>query len=466
MSQSITITHKERREEKLNSFSFQPAPMTTKVGLQHAALSVCIIFSLLPPYAISSSQQFNVDGKVLELDESNFDAAISTFDYIFVDFYAPWCGHCKHLAPELDKAAPMLSGLKEPIVIAKINADKYTRLASKYEIDGFPTLKIFMHGVPTDYYGPRKADLLVRFLRKFVAPDVAILESDPAISDFVGAAGTHFPIFIGFGLNESTILNLAIKYKKKAWFAVAKGFSDNTMVLYDFDKEPALVTLHPSYNEQSISYGPFEEKFLEDYIKQSLFPLALPITQDSLRLLKDDERKIVLTIMEDEEDYTSKELIKLLKAAASANRDLVFGYVGLKQWQDFAESFEVDKKTQLPKMIVWDGNEGYFLVIGSESIAEEDRGSQITQFIEGYRGGRVIEKQISGPSLIGYINSLIGIRSIYIIVFLVCVIMLIQHISKEEPLRVGTREDADNASSSTSLGPENREQRMSADKED
>lgn len=41
------------------------------------------------------------NGKVLELDASNFDAAISTFDYIFVDFYAPWCGHCKRLAPEV-----------------------------------------------------------------------------------------------------------------------------------------------------------------------------------------------------------------------------------------------------------------------------------------------------------------------------------------------------------------------------
>lgn len=123
---------------------------------------------------------------------------------------------------------------------------------------GFPTLKLFVHGVPVDYNGPRKADLLVRYLKKFVAPDVSILESDTAISNFVEAAGPHFPVYIGFGMDESVISKLAMKYKKKAWFSVAKDFSDSVMESYDFDKVPALVALHPSYDERNIFYGPFD----------------------------------------------------------------------------------------------------------------------------------------------------------------------------------------------------------------
>lgn len=82
-------------------------------------------------------------------------------------------------------------------------------------------------------------------------------------------------------------------------------------------------------------------------------------------------------------------------------------------------------------------------------INEEDQASQITQFIEGFREGRTEAKSINGPSFMGYINSLIGVRTVYIIVFLVCVFMLIRSINKEEPLRVGTREEADQASSSS-----------------
>lgn len=115
-----------------------------------------------------------------------------------------------------------------------------------------------MHGVATEYHGPRKADLLVRFLKKFVTPDVSVLDSDAAISEFFKTAGTNFPLFIGFGLEESVLSNLGRKYKKKAWFSVAKDFSEDVMVLYDFDKVPALVATLPSYNERNIFYGPFE----------------------------------------------------------------------------------------------------------------------------------------------------------------------------------------------------------------
>ncbi|KAM6559955.1 hypothetical protein CsatA_029194 [Cannabis sativa] len=327
-------------------------------------LLLLVMFSLEITVQASSSsaEKWVVDGKVLELDDSNFDSAIAAFDCVLVDFYAPWCVHCKRLSPQLDIAAPALAALKEPIVIAKVDADKFRWLATKFDIDGFPTLKIFMHGLPMDYNGPRKADLLVRYLKKFVAPDVSILDSDSAISNFVEAAGTYFPIYIGFGLNESVISDMAKKYKKKAWFSVAKDFSENMMVLHDFDKVPALVVRHPSYDEQSVFYGPFDVEFLEDFVKQNMFPLVMPITYDTLKSLDNDERKIVLTIVEDENDEKSKKLIRILKSAASANRDLVFGYVGIKQWEDFADTFGANKKTKLPKMVVWNRNEDYLTI--------------------------------------------------------------------------------------------------------
>ncbi|KAL5665597.1 hypothetical protein ACJX0J_025705, partial [Zea mays] len=258
----------------------------------------------------------------------------------------------------LDEAAAVLAGLSTPVLVAKVNADKYKKLGSKYGVDGFPTLMFFDHGVPSEYTGSRKADVLVENLKKLVAPDVSVLESDSSINGFVQAAGINFPLFIGFGMDESLIVEYGAKYKKKAWFSTAKDFSEDVMVVYDFDKVPALVSVNPKYNEQSVFYGPFEGTFLEDFIRQSLLPATVPINRETVKLLKDDGRKVVLTILEDESDESSLQLIKVLRSAANANHDLVFGYVGVKQWEEFTETFDV-KVSQLPKIVVWDTKEEY-----------------------------------------------------------------------------------------------------------
>lgn len=75
-----------------------------------------------------------------------------------VEFFAPWCGHCKALAPEWEKAATALKGV---VKVAAVDATAEQSLAQEYGIQGFPTIKVFVNGKATDYQGQRTAQAIV-----------------------------------------------------------------------------------------------------------------------------------------------------------------------------------------------------------------------------------------------------------------------------------------------------------------
>ncbi|MEA5512546.1 thioredoxin [Nodularia sp. UHCC 0506] len=98
---------------------------------------------------------------------NSFEEMLSSSDVpVLVDFYADWCGPCQMMVPILEKVNAQL---QNSLRIVKIDTEKYSALATQYEINALPTLVLFKQGQPVEKIeGVMQAEQLVQHLKNFI----------------------------------------------------------------------------------------------------------------------------------------------------------------------------------------------------------------------------------------------------------------------------------------------------------
>jgi len=135
---------------------------------------------------------------VLDLIPGNFDdLVLKSGKPTLVEFFAPWCGHCKNLAPVYEELGHAFEYAKDKVQIAKVDADAEKSLGKRFGVQGYPTLKFFdgKSDTPSDYNGGRDLDSLAAFIsektgvkprKKPTAPSSVVMLTDSTFHKTVG----------------------------------------------------------------------------------------------------------------------------------------------------------------------------------------------------------------------------------------------------------------------------------------
>lgn len=228
---------------------------------------------------------------VVELTDSNFEKLVyNSEDIWLVEFFAPWCGHCKNLAPHWEKAASELEG---KVKLGAVDATVQQQIASEFNIRGYPTIKFFSPGSrsPSDaqeYNGGRTAEDIVswassKYTENVPAPEIKQITNE---ATFKEACSDH-PLCIVAVLPHildcqsscrnaylDTLTKLGDKFKAKLWGwvwseATAQGEMESALEIGGFGY-PALAVL----NAKKMKFSPLKGAFSFDGINEFLRDLS------------------------------------------------------------------------------------------------------------------------------------------------------------------------------------------------
>jgi len=271
-----------------------------------------LAFGLLAAAAVASASDVEV------LKKDTFDDFVKANDVVLAEFYAPWCGHCKALAPEYEDAATQLK--EKGIKLAKVDCTEETDLCQQHGVEGYPTLKVF-RGLDnvSPYKGQRKAAAITSYMIKQSLPAVSGVNKEN-LEDFKKADKVVLVAYVSAtdkasrdvfeGVAEKLRDNFPFGFSNEIELAEAEGVTQPAIVLYkDFDEGKSTFT------------AKFEAEAIEKFAKTASTPLIGEVGPETYSDYMSAGIPLAYIFAETPEER--KELSEAIKPIAEAQRGVI-----------------------------------------------------------------------------------------------------------------------------------------------
>ncbi|KAJ7682759.1 thioredoxin-like domain-containing protein [Mycena polygramma] len=276
---------------------------------------------------------------VISLTAQTF-SSVNTEPLILVEFFAPWCGHCKALAPHYEEAATALK--EKNIKLAKVDCVDQADLCQSNGIQGYPTLKVYRNGTPTDYTGPRKADGIVIYMTK---------QSLPAVSEVTAA--NHDDFKQADNLVVVAYLTSTTDAPAPAFSATAEKHRDDFLFGLSTDKDAAAaakveapaVVVYRSFDEPSIVY-PFpiadaSVADLEDWIKELSVPTIAEVSSENYATYAQSDKPLAYLFLDPTSEHKEAEIATVKPIASKYKSKMNFVWIDAIKFGDHAKALNL-----------------------------------------------------------------------------------------------------------------------------
>lgn len=308
-----------------------------------------------------SQAESNPLGEVISLTSETFDNFVSQAP-TFVKFFAPWCGHCKKLAPTWTQVARRM---QHKLNIAEVNCDEFKSLCSKQGVTGYPMLFYYSHGAKTEYSGSRKYEPLVAFADKAASPTMQsisahdldkVVHENPVAYVLLSSSDEHIvsevakdsqlllgspPVFVSSSKELFTRYDIPAT---ESWAILA--FKDND------SKEPTSV------------FSPSSSDTLSTWLFANRLPTSLELSRDVFQQVMNAPHNPLVVIAATPDDIQNDVSSKLddiakkwrLRKSYIGKQDVVFTWMDADQWGSWMKSMYGVKVKEQPKVVVADHN--------------------------------------------------------------------------------------------------------------
>lgn len=338
---------------------------------------------------------FSRASDVLEYTDDDFESRIGDHDLAIVEFFAPWCGHCKRLAPEYEAAATRLKGTA---AVAKVDCTANSNVCSKYGVNGYPTLKIFRDGEESDpYEGPRTADGIVSFLKKQAGPASVELKTDEELGKFITDKDASVVGFFADDKSTSQAEFMKAASALRDNYRFAHTNSEDVLQNNGIDGEGVVLFRPPRLNNKfedaSVKFS--EEKptssKIKRFIQDNIFGICPHMTDDNKNQLKGKDLLVAYYNVDYEKNpkgsnYWRNRVMKVAKSFLDQGKKLNFAVASKSTFSNDVSEFGLDVSAGEAPVVAIRTAKGDKYVMAEEFSRD---GAALERFLQDYFDGKL-----------------------------------------------------------------------------